>query len=161
MGRRWPDDVRASVVGMLRAGSTCREITNLYEAKGAKCPRPGTMRGWAAEEGVSIANAANPAPRVGANRPPVLKAEDLPDGVRKQLEGFFEKGLRYLDSHDAVKDARNTKALTDSMANLLALAPDLLTYKERLKDDGGSSDSSANEARVLRSMGLPAEGDEE
>lgn len=162
MPKHWPAELRESIVEMMRSGMGAEDIRQLFESKGQPCPPQGTIRGWAHKAGVSSGseNKRAKAPRARKPPAPLIKAADLPVDVRDRLEGFFEKGLDYLNSGDAIKDARNTKALTDSMANLLSLAPDLLTYKDKLSDSG-STDSGADSARVLQAMGLPTGSPEE
>jgi len=167
MPKRWPKELKESIVEMMRSGMGADDIRQLFEGKDKVCPPIATIRRWAHEAGVSSAIERKPARdrsngRARARKPPapLIKAADLPVDVRDRLEGFFEKGLDYLNSGAAIKDARNTKALTDSMANLLSLAPDLLTYKDKLSD-GGSTDSGADSARVLQAMGLPTGSPEE
>jgi len=154
--KRWPAELKSSILEMLRSGMAPDAIERLFLSKGKECPPKGTMRYWASKVGISTAK-PHPSKQPRARPTPVLAAKDLPAEVRSRLEGFFEKSLDHLNSADAIRDARNTKALTDSMANLLALAPDLLTYKDKISGEGGTSDSDDDANRVLRSMGIAAE----
>lgn len=156
--RKFGDDVRDAIREALMLGTPVDQLSEMYG------PAQGTIRGWAAEWGISVTSTAKAKPdKVYPNglhptrtREPVARTlESLTDEARTHLPAAVSNVLERLSNPASLADPKNMEALARTLNHLGAFCPALLTkVKLEEKAETGPPDRAA----LLKALDqLPAE----